>query len=93
MSWRKMPIGAIITGGATSLVNKTGSWRTMRPVIMYDKCTDCGICWLYCPDSAINRTEKGTYEIDYEYCKGCQICAAECRVGAIETVAEEYKGD
>ncbi len=28
------------------------------------------------------------YAIDYDYCKGCGICAAECPCGAIEMVPE-----
>jgi Pyruvate/2-oxoacid:ferredoxin oxidoreductase delta subunit len=27
--------------------------------------------------------------INYDYCKGCGICAAECPCGAIKVVAEE----
>jgi len=26
-------------------VNKTGTWRQMRPVIDYGKCKNCGILW------------------------------------------------
>ena len=29
------------------------------------------------------------YAFDYDYCKGCGICAAECPCGAIEMVPEE----
>ena len=29
------------------------------------------------------------YEIDYDFCKGCGICVAECPCGAIEMVPEE----
>jgi Pyruvate/2-oxoacid:ferredoxin oxidoreductase delta subunit len=28
-------------------------------------------------------------EIDYDYCKGCGICAAECPCGAIAMVTEQ----
>ena len=28
------------------------------------------------------------YEIDYDYCKGCGICAAECPCGAIDMIPE-----
>jgi NAD-dependent dihydropyrimidine dehydrogenase PreA subunit len=30
----------------------------------------------------------GQYEIDYDYCKGCGLCAAECPCGAIEMEPE-----
>jgi pyruvate ferredoxin oxidoreductase alpha subunit len=29
------------------------------------------------------------YAIDYDFCKGCGICAAECPCGAIEMVPEQ----
>ncbi|MHC4932323.1 MAG: 4Fe-4S binding protein [Planctomycetota bacterium] len=60
--------------------NLTGAWRSHRPVRNPKKCNDCGLCWLYCPDSCIDAS---TFEIDYRYCKGCGICAEECRVDAI----------
>ncbi len=65
--------------------NKTGSWRIMRPVRDPEKCNDCDLCWLYCPDGAIARSG---YDIDYEYCKGCGICAEACKVAAIDMVRE-----
>ncbi len=60
--------------------NKTGSWRTVKPVLNPDRCTECALCWLYCPDGVIDRR---TFVIDYAYCKGCGICAEECKRGAI----------
>jgi pyruvate ferredoxin oxidoreductase delta subunit len=64
-------------------MGKTGFWRTFRPIINKEKCTKCLLCWIYCPDGTIKRLENDTLEIDYEYCKGCGICAHECRLGAI----------
>jgi 2-oxoacid:acceptor oxidoreductase delta subunit (pyruvate/2-ketoisovalerate family) len=60
--------------------NKTGSWRSLRPVKNKDKCNNCSLCWLYCPEGCISRDE---FEIDYTYCKGCGICAEECPTKAI----------
>jgi pyruvate ferredoxin oxidoreductase delta subunit len=64
-----------------------------RPVINTELCTPCKrgaeacfICWLYCPDCVISRTIPPT--IDYEYCKGCAICAEECPTKAITMVDE-----
>lgn len=74
-------------GGGGGSVISTGSWRFLRPVIDKEKCTNCGICELFCPDHSIFRTEE-SYAIDYEYCKGCGICAHECKFKAIEMVEE-----
>jgi pyruvate ferredoxin oxidoreductase delta subunit len=86
--WRKLPIGCVIDVPATSLENKTGSWRAMRPVINREKCTKCLLCWIFCPDNSIVRREDDSVEVDYDYCKGCGICANECPVKAIEMVEE-----
>lgn len=60
--------------------NRTGSWRTLRPVKDEDRCNACAMCWLFCPEGVISREN---FVIDYRYCKGCGICATECKRGAI----------
>lgn len=47
-------------------------------------CFHCDNCYGMCPDSAIKKNADGSLEIDYEYCKGCGICASECPCGAIK---------
>jgi NADPH-dependent glutamate synthase beta subunit-like oxidoreductase len=47
-------------------------------------CFSCDNCFGVCPDNAILKVETGHgYAIDYDYCKGCGLCAAECPCGAI----------
>lgn len=54
------------------------------------RCEYCDLCRLFCPDLAITRNgNKGQIEIDYDFCKGCGICAAVCPKGAIKIVLEE----
>jgi pyruvate ferredoxin oxidoreductase gamma subunit len=78
----------VIHGAATSEVSKTGLWRTLRPVIDYDRCNKCWwVCSTFCPDGAINVVE-GRPEIDYDHCKGCMVCVAQCPPHAIEAVPE-----
>ncbi len=77
-----IPLARPLVGSA----GKTGFWRTFKPVIDYDKCTACMICWLYCPEGAITLGEKPL--IDYDYCKGCGICSEECPSKAISMVKE-----
>ena len=64
----------------------TGSWRSERPVINHEKCTKCLRCWIFCPEAVI---DKDTLEIDYTYCKGCGVCAAECPTKALAMIKEE----
>ena len=75
--------------------NKTGGWRNFRPVINYDKCTSCLICWKFWPEGAIKlkKTKKKGKEriqpvIDYNYCKGCGICWEECPTQGIDIEEE-----
>ncbi|RLI98369.1 MAG: pyruvate synthase [Candidatus Aenigmatarchaeota archaeon] len=72
--------GAVIKEPGSAKENKTGTWRTFRPVIS-DKCAGCGICTWYCPENCIKIVEKDGKKravIDYDYCKGCLICVNEC---------------
>ncbi len=65
----------------------TGSWRVFIPVLDGERCNKCLLCWIYCPEACINKDIR----INYDYCKGCGICAEECPRGAISMVKEEKK--
>ena len=87
-SWKELPPGAVITEPGSSRQYKTGDWRAFKPVVEGDKCVNCLLCWVYCPDAAIIRDEKGV-KINYDYCKGCGICSKECPRLAIKMVEEK----
>ena len=72
-------------------IGATGDWRTFVPIIDKEKCNQCYICWMYCPEAVIDIDEEGYPVIDLEYCKGCLICVQECPKKAIEQVREEKK--
>ena len=77
-----------ITRTGNSAVRHTGNWRTYRPVIDYAKCTDCMICYAYCPESAMSVEVDGRVRIDYDNCKGCMICMTECPLKAVSQSIE-----
>jgi 2-oxoacid:acceptor oxidoreductase delta subunit (pyruvate/2-ketoisovalerate family) len=54
-------------------------------------CFGCDNCYGVCPDNAVIKLGTGEYqyEVDYDYCKGCGICATECPCGAIQMQPEE----
>jgi len=78
-----------------SVKNKTGSWRTYRPIFLADKCTACGICDNVCPEGVIypsnqkTKNGKNARTCDLDYCKGCGLCAKNCPFQAIEMRLEE----
>jgi len=86
------PVGAHIPEAGNSELYETGSWRTFRPVIDFEKCIQCLYCFIYCPDSSIRLEEGKVVGIDYKHCKGCGICSSECPRDAIE-MKEEIRED
>jgi len=57
-------------------------------------CLACDNCWTLCPDSAVLKTRETAsdgshYVFDYDYCKGCGLCAHECPSGFIVMVEEK----
>ena len=81
-----------IRGALTSERANTGLWRTLRPVIDYERCNRCSwICSTFCPDSAIKVDADHTPRIDYDHCKGCMVCATVCPPHAIRAVPERAK--
>jgi len=54
------------------------SWRVKKPVFNIDVCIDCQNCWVWCPDSSILSRDKQMLGIDYDHCKGCEVCVEVC---------------
>lgn len=91
LTWRDLEVGNIVTEAGSAVLRRTGDWRSRRPITDKEKCNQCGLCWLHCPDAAIKPLDDGFYEADLFYCKGCGICAAVCPKDAITMVEEEEK--
>jgi 2-oxoacid:acceptor oxidoreductase delta subunit (pyruvate/2-ketoisovalerate family) len=61
-----------------------------RRCLSCGNCFECDNCYGSCPDNAVIKLGPGDrYEFDYDYCKGCGICVAECPCGAITMEPEE----
>jgi 2-oxoacid:acceptor oxidoreductase delta subunit (pyruvate/2-ketoisovalerate family) len=61
-----------------------------RRCLSCGNCFECDNCYGVCPDNAVLKLGPGQrYQIDYDYCKGCGLCVAECPCGAIAMVPEE----
>jgi pyruvate ferredoxin oxidoreductase delta subunit len=102
--WKSMEEGLVIRGiaGQQEVPGRDGGYvptrnptfkkfstRTMRPVINFDTCTQCKICWLQCPDSCFDITPDGFYDANMEACCGCGVCEAVCPVSHCITMVNE----
>jgi len=68
---------------------KKFSTRTMRPVVNFDTCIKCTLCWLQCPDSCFDVTPEGLYDANMQACCGCGVCEAVCPVKDCVTMVNE----
>jgi pyruvate ferredoxin oxidoreductase delta subunit len=75
-----IPVGTY--GQAMQLTETLEGWRNTKPVINNDTCNKCKWCYLVCPEGVI-FSEENKMQIDYRFCKGCGICAKECKKAAI----------
>ncbi|MBS0198059.1 MAG: NAD(P)-binding protein [Planctomycetes bacterium] len=60
-----------------------------RRCLSCGNCFECDNCFGVCPDNAVIKLGQGKrYAFNYDYCKGCSLCANECPCGAIKMVPE-----
>jgi pyruvate ferredoxin oxidoreductase delta subunit len=90
--WTEMREGLVVPAievGANNELFKKFTTRTARPLVKFDACVKCQICYTVCPDECFVPTPAGHYDVNYEHCCGCGICAQTCPVpGCIEMVDE-----
>ncbi len=71
------------------LDEKTALFEARR-CLSCGNCFECDNCYGVCPDNAVIKLGPGKrFEFNYDYCKGCGVCVAECPCGAIKMEAEE----
>jgi 2-oxoacid:acceptor oxidoreductase delta subunit (pyruvate/2-ketoisovalerate family) len=71
------------------LDEKTALFEARR-CLSCGNCFECDNCYGVCPDNAVIKLGPGKrFEFNYDYCKGCGMCVAECPCGAIKMEAEE----
>ena len=62
-----------------------------RRCLSCGNCFECDNCYGVCPDNAVIKLGPGKrFEFNYDYCKGCGLCVAECPCGAINMVPENH---
>ncbi|MBK7001982.1 MAG: NAD(P)-binding protein [Rhodoferax sp.] len=71
-------------------LDETNALFEARRCLSCGNCFECDNCYGVCPDNAVIKLGPGKgFEFNYDYCKGCGICVAECPCGAIKMVPEE----
>jgi 2-oxoacid:acceptor oxidoreductase delta subunit (pyruvate/2-ketoisovalerate family) len=61
-----------------------------RRCLSCGNCFECDNCYGVCPDNAVIKLGPGKrFEYNFDYCKGCGICASECPCGAIKMIPED----
>jgi pyruvate ferredoxin oxidoreductase delta subunit len=93
-----IPVGKPVEGGKgyrpeRNPYFKKFSTRTMRPVVNFDTCVKCTLCWIQCPDSCFDVTPDGLYDANMESCCGCGVCEAVCPVKDCITMVNESAFD
>jgi 2-oxoacid:acceptor oxidoreductase delta subunit (pyruvate/2-ketoisovalerate family) len=71
-------------------LDETNALYEARRCLSCGNCFECDNCYGVCPDNAVIKLGPGKrFKFNYDYCKGCGICAQECPCGAINMVLEE----
>jgi 2-oxoacid:acceptor oxidoreductase delta subunit (pyruvate/2-ketoisovalerate family) len=70
-------------------LDETNALFEARRCLSCGNCFECDNCYGVCPDNAVIKLGRGNrFRFNFDYCKGCGICATECPCGAIEMVPE-----
>lgn len=86
---KNLPVVPTAKAGSMAEAPNGITWRIRYPVIL-ETCSMCLDCTLFCPDGALAQQED-KIDLKLNLCKGCGICANECKENAIQMIPE-YSG-
>lgn len=70
-------------------LTETSALFEARRCMSCGNCFECDNCYGVCPDNAVIKLGQGKgFEFNYDFCKGCALCVAECPCGAIDMIPE-----
>ena len=68
----------------TQGLDETNALYEARRCLSCGNCFECDNCYGVCPDNAVIKLGPGNrFKFNYDFCKGCGVCAQECPCGAI----------
>ncbi len=71
-------------------LDETNALFEARRCMSCGNCFECDNCYGVCPDNAVIKLGPGKrFKYNFDYCKGCGVCASECPCGAIKMVPED----
>jgi len=98
LGYANAPIGGVITNpGNTAHKDLSASRQGIYPLYWRDRCIDCGLCTMTCPDyvfvwkQGTDKRGRPTMVLqgpNYQYCKGCLKCVEICPVNALTMECE-----
>lgn len=89
--WKELPIGGLILEAGNSVEYDSGSWSPQKLLFHEDRCIQCLLCWIGCPDASIVVKDGKVVGIDHLHCKCCGICITHCPTEpkSLELIMEE----
>lgn len=89
--WKELPIGGLILEAGNSVEYNSGSWSPQKLIWYPDRCIQCMLCWIYCPDASIKVEDGKVIGIDHYHCKACGLCITHCPTepNSLELIMEE----
>lgn len=99
LGYQNAPIGGVIVNpGNTASKDLSASRQGIFPLYHRDRCIDCGLCSMTCPDyvfvwdKKVDASGKKTMVLrgpNLQYCKGCLKCVKICPVEALTEECEK----
>jgi len=98
--YQTAPLGGVLPLPGNTVHNDLHTSRNgWMPVLDADKCIDCGMCDMVCPDLCLvwstttgddGQPAVKLDGIDYRYCKGCMRCVETCSTLAMTREPETH---
>ncbi len=83
------PIGGVNTLYANAVTNNTeGAREGYLPHYIRERCIDCGLCDVTCPDMVFQFKDGKNMGMDLYHCKGCLRCVEICPAKALVAAKE-----